>query len=212
MQSKKHKDLEAKLPKDVDQQVEPIKKQPVEPKTKDVQLDEEPIEEDEKNWEDIEENEDIEIDESTGVDLKTCLFCEHQSQNIEAKCEHMAKEHSFFIPDADCVSDLEGLLKFLGVKLGCYHVCLWCSSKCYPSLKAVQMHMFDKGHNKMKFEGDTLYEYADFYTYDKNENYSESDSDSNVSEEDEVERFVEDENYELCLPSGKFFFLFLDFI
>ena len=113
----------------------------------------------------------------------------------------MASEHSFFIPDSDCVSDLDGLLKFLGVKLGCYHVCLWCSTKCYPSLKSVQQHMFDKGHTKMKFEGETLYEYADFYNYNDNDYASDSDSEASESA-DEVDRFVEDDNYELCLPSG----------
>jgi pre-60S factor REI1 len=117
----------------------------------------------------------------------------------------MASDHSFFIPDHEKVSDLDGLLKFLGVKLGCYHVCLWCSNKCYPSLKSVQQHIFDKGHSKMKFEGDTLYEYADFYNYDnETENYESDSADSDASESilDEINRFVEDDNYELCLPSG----------
>lgn len=115
----------------------------------------------------------------------------------------MAKEHSFFIPDADYVSDLEGLLKFLGVKIGAYHVCLWCSSKCYPSLKSVQQHMFDKGHTKMKFEGDTLYEYADFYTYNDNNNEEYQSNDSVAgSDEEDVEEFIENDTYELLLPSG----------
>ena len=78
----------------------------------------------------------------------------------------MAKEHSFFIPDMEYVSDLEGLLKFLGIKVGVYHVCLWCSNRVYRDLSSVQKHMSDKGHQKMKFEGETLLEYADFYTYD----------------------------------------------
>jgi pre-60S factor REI1 len=81
----------------------------------------------------------------------------------------MAKEHSFFIPDMENVDDLEGLIKFLGVKLGAYHVCLWCSSKCYKDLASVQKHMQDKGHQKLKFEGETLLEYADFYSYEEGE-------------------------------------------
>jgi len=63
---------------------------------------------------------------------------------VEDKCEHMAKVHSFYIPDMEHVCDLEGLVKFLGIKIGVYHVCLWCSSKCYRDLQAVSKHMRDK--------------------------------------------------------------------
>lgn len=69
------------------------------------------------------------IDESKGIPLTECFFCDHKSNTVEEKCEHMAKLHSFFIPDMEHCTDLEGLLKFLGIKLGVYHVCLWCSGK-----------------------------------------------------------------------------------
>lgn len=111
------------------------------------------------------------------------------------------------------VSDLEGLLKFLGIKLGVYHVCLWCSSKCYRDLQSVQKHMFDKGHQKMKFEGETLLEYADFYTY---EGDATIDDEYDVAEDFDIKTisrisssFLDessdsngDESFELVLPSG----------
>lgn len=164
-----------------------------------------------KDWEDIGETE--EYDETKGIDLLTCFFCTHKSETAADKCEHMAREHSFFIPDFDYISDLEGLLKFLGVKLGVYHVCLWCSSKCYGSLDAVQKHMADKGHYRMKFEGETLLEYVDYYLYegdttidDEYDIINESDMNesrlSNASTRREVAAFLEDESYELVLPSG----------
>lgn len=118
----------------------------------------------------------------------------------------MAKEHSFFIPDMEYVSDLEGLLRFLGIKLGAYHVCLWCSNKVYRDLKSVQKHMIDKGHQKMKFEGDTLLEYADFYSYgeETDDEYDIVDnSDLNMSQlsifDDQI---LNNEGFELVLPSG----------
>jgi pre-60S factor REI1 len=125
----------------------------------------------------------------------------------------MAKEHSFNIPDIEHVSDMEGLLKHLGVKLGAYHVCLWCSSKCYRDLLSVQKHMIDKGHQKMRFEGETLVEYADFYAYDDQEDLDEDYDIVNQSDIHNESRFslvsnatdetsVFDENYELVLPSG----------
>lgn len=164
---------------------------------------------DENEWEDI-GDEELEFDETKIIPLTQCLFCEHKASTVEEKCEHMAKEHSFFIPDLDYVSDMEGLMKHLGMKLGVYHVCLWCSSKCYGDLLSVQKHMLDKGHTKMKFQGETLLEYADYYTYEGDttidEEYDIIDSDQfdstkNSSGLDEGGSLGEDA-FELVLPSG----------
>lgn len=220
-QSKKHKEIEAKSQSSVAKEATVSeKKEKIAAKTaaETLQLAKEDAiglappnqaevsDEDNNEWEDIADEEIVEYDESKGIGLNTCLFCELKCDSLESKVEHMAKEHSFFIPDYENVSDLEGLMKFLGVKLGVYHVCLWCSSKCYPSLKAVQQHMADKGHLKMIFEGDTLYEYADFYTYDGDEAAGDSASDEEMAEaeegDDEATQFLKSENYELVLPSG----------
>jgi hypothetical protein len=58
------------------------------------------------------------IDESTGIDVKTCFFCTYTGQSVEDKCEHMAKVHSFYIPDIEHVSDLEGkhLFNYIFIK------------------------------------------------------------------------------------------------
>lgn len=173
----------------------------------------------EQEWEDIAEGEDDDYDESNAIDVKKCFFCEHISGTVEEKCEHMALSHGFFIPDMDHISDLEGLMKHLGVKLGAYFVCLWCSNKCYADLLSVQKHMIDKGHQKMLFEGETLLEYADFYDYendvevDSNASYDMlNDSDLTVSggrlwKEDEISQSMassvfESEQFQLVLPSG----------
>lgn len=216
LQSNKHKELEAKLPK-VEESIndelkdaikstrkqQQIKAQELSnTKKEEIEVEEEVMDDGDGNWEDIQDEEILKnYDESKGIDLLTCLFCEHKSQSVEAKMEHMATKHSFFIYDSEYLTDLEGLLKYLGIKIGVYNVCIWCSSKCYSSLKAVQSHMLDKGHTKMKFEGDTLYEYADFYTYNDVEDNYESGSDVS-NEEEEAQNFVDNENYELVLPSG----------
>ena len=128
----------------------------------------------------------------------------------------MAKEHSFYIPSLDHVSDLEGLLKFLGIKLGVYHVCFWCSSKCYRDLLSVQRHMADKGHQKLKFEGDTLIEYADFYSFGDDDDEETIDDEydivnksalsesrlSKISSDEDNGDSYDEEMFELCLPSG----------
>jgi pre-60S factor REI1 len=173
---------------------------------------------DDKDWEDVGDNEDNDedmFDESQCIDLNTCLFCEHKSESCVAKCEHMAREHSFFVPDSEHVSDLDGLMKFLGTKVGAYHVCLWCSSKVYRDLGAVQKHMRDKGHQKIWFEGDTLLEYVDFYSFpgDEDDEYdivNQSTADMTVistftdgeGESGEAGGDPGDELFELVLPSG----------
>jgi len=74
--------------------------------------------------------------------------------------------------------------------------------------------MFDKGHLKVKFEGETLIEYADFYTFDGENTIDEYDvineSDMNESRlsklssayDDDQQTEVDDETFELVLPSG----------
>jgi len=176
------------------------------------------MEDDDPSWEDIGDEEMDEFDESNGIELNVCFFCDRKYDSVEAKLEHMAAEHSFFIPDMEHVSDMEGLLKFLGIKLGTYHVCLWCSSKCYRDLLSVQKHMLDKGHQKLRFEGETLLEYADYYEYEDDEdgtidddydivNRSDINNESRLSvmtnfSENEQGAAIGDENYELVLPSG----------
>ena len=81
--------------------------------------------------------------------------------------------------------------------------------------------MFDKGHQKMKFEGDTLIEYADFYTFDDEEDNETIDDEYDIvnksalnesrlskvsstsdDNDNDNEDSYESEIYELCLPSG----------
>ena len=71
---------------------------------------------DQLNWEDIDE--DAESSADKGIPLTDCLFCAAKLRSLEEKCEHMAAKHSFYIPDMAHVSDLEGLMRFLGVKVG----------------------------------------------------------------------------------------------
>ena len=59
------------------------------------------------------------------------------------------------------------LVFYTGEKVGEGHICLWCNekTKTFLSVKSVQQHMQDKGHCKMIFEGDAIFEYSDYYDY-----------------------------------------------
>lgn len=98
---------------------------------------------------------------------RDCLFCTHQSEDLVENLKHMSVAHSFFIPDTEYCTDIEGLLYYLGEKVANYYICLWCNDrgKTFYSLDAVRKHMVDKGHCQMLHEGVALAEYAEYYDY-----------------------------------------------
>lgn len=90
------------------------------------------IESDDDSWEEI---------EGTPVPINSCLFCSHESKDLEANLEHMSISHSFFIPDVEYCTDIEGLLDYLGSKVGEGMMCLWCNEKgkAFYNVLAVQV-------------------------------------------------------------------------
>uniref|UniRef100_H2YTM5 C2H2-type domain-containing protein n=1 Tax=Ciona savignyi TaxID=51511 RepID=H2YTM5_CIOSA len=158
-------------------------------------------EEEERSDGSEEEWEDISDDDMIGS--KECLFCCRKSSNVERNVAHMSRIHGFFIPELQYLTDLEGLLSYLGEKVGVGNVCLWCNEHghAFYSLKAVQAHMKDKGHMKMLSHGDASLEYADFYNFSAS--YPDLDSDNEDEELPPVDvDDGDDEDSELVLPSG----------
>uniref|UniRef100_H2YTM8 C2H2-type domain-containing protein n=1 Tax=Ciona savignyi TaxID=51511 RepID=H2YTM8_CIOSA len=176
----------------------------------------------EEEWEDISDD-DVTIGESSDDEIssqsestctdasslvgmigsKECLFCCRKSSNVERNVAHMSRIHGFFIPELQYLTDLEGLLSYLGEKVGVGNVCLWCNEHghAFYSLKAVQAHMKDKGHMKMLSHGDASLEYADFYNFSAS--YPDLDSDNEDEELPPVDvDDGDDEDSELVLPSG----------
>lgn len=140
-----------------------------------------------------------------------CLFSGARFPDIESCLEHMAEKYGFFIPELEYCVNLEGLLRYLGEKVGVGNVCLWCNEKgpAFQSLRAVRQHMINKGHCKMMVEGDAGMEYADFYDFRPSYPDYDGDNDDNDMElmsvddvdGDDVGIFGDTE-YELILPSG----------
>lgn len=164
-----------------------------------------------EEMEDIETDSEVESVESfgdeDGLGMEECLFCSLVGQSLEENLNHMTVKHGFFLPDAEYLTDLEGLITYLGQKVGFGNLCLWCNEKGkrFQSTQAVQKHMVDKGHCKMLHEGDTLLEYADFYDYrssypDHNPDAEDQDDDMETDEVNPEELAAE--GFELVLPSG----------
>lgn len=150
---------------------------------------------------DVEEVDSDEWDEEENpIVNNNCLFCSRHSANMIKNLKHMTLEHSFFIPDAEYVVDMKGLLTYLGEKVSQGFICLWCNDrgKTFYSVQAVQQHMQDKGHCKMLHEGEALAEYADFYDYSSS--YPDQ-QEQNAHEEVSIP-VLDGSDFQLVLPSG----------
>ncbi|XP_043204398.1 zinc finger protein 622-like [Amphibalanus amphitrite] len=156
---------------------------------------------DDLSVEEVDSDEWEEWDEGEGIPPSSCLFCPHASADLAANLRHMTQAHSFFVPDAEFVTDMEGLVTYLGQKVGEGFVCLWCNErgKHFTSVDAVQKHMRDKGHTKMLHEGEVLAEYADYYDYSTS--YPDgADADSEPLEPEQLNMHAD--GFQLVLPSG----------
>ncbi|GAB1299275.1 Zinc finger protein 622 [Apodemus speciosus] len=181
-------------------------------------------EEDDEDWEDVDsddglecenpavEDEDAEDAEAGerpplgAIPVTDCLFCPHHSCSLVKNVAHMTKVHSFFIPDIEYLSDLKGLIQYLGEKVGVGKICLWCNEKgkSFYSTEAVQAHMNDKSHCKLFTDGDAALEFADFYDFRSSyPDYKEGQDPAEI-EDLSSEKILEcdDETMELILPSG----------
>ena len=120
-----------------------------------------------------------------------CLFCNVESASMGFSLTHMSHAHSFFIPDAEYLIDMESLLSYLFALVSVFHECLFCgSSKTTKS--GVQDHMRGKGHCKIDF-GDDEHDLQQFYDFS-----------GDVDDEgDQPKTEVTLNEDELRLPSGK---------
>ncbi|KAF8070261.1 C2H2 type zinc-finger-domain-containing protein [Lyophyllum atratum] len=86
-----------------------------------------------------------------------CLFCPQKAPSLEDNLTHMSQAHSFFIPDADYLIDIHGLITYLGEKI---------AGREFRSLEAVQKHMVDKSHCKISYDSaDDRLEVSDYYDF-----------------------------------------------
>ncbi|ALC49329.1 CG6769 [Drosophila busckii] len=170
-----------------------------------MQMDDDEADDDDEDFEDIEE-EVVDSDEwekiaENPLTERDCLFCTEQSEDLVANLKHMSVAHSFFVPDTEYCTDIEGLIYYLGEKVANFFICLWCNDrgKTFYSLDAVRKHMVDKGHCQMLHEGVALAEYAEYYDYSAS--YPDNQEGMDIDEE-VVPDLLDGDEYQLVLPSG----------
>ena len=128
------------------------------------------------------------------LEITECLFCPHESKELENNLIHMSVKHGFFIPDLKYLVDVKGLISYLCEKVGVGYMCVWCNTKgkAFHCVEAVQQHMVDKSHCKLFFEDEVALEYSEYYDYSSSYPDGGQD-DSSLQTSDQLE---------LVLPSG----------
>ncbi|KAJ7647464.1 C2H2 type zinc-finger-domain-containing protein [Roridomyces roridus] len=124
----------------------------------------------------------------------SCLFCPHTSALFEDNLTHMSTIHSFFIPDAEYLVDLQGLISYLGEKIAVGNLCIYCNGKGreFRTLEATRKHMLDKSHCKIAYDSeDDRLEISDFYDFTSS--YPEETRKKKNNSEDETEDWEDEE-------------------
>lgn len=127
-----------------------------------------------------------------------CLFCPSTSPSLEENLTHMSLSHSFFVPDADYLVNLPGLITYLAEKIAVGNVCIFCNAKSreFRTLEAVRKHMTDKSHCKIAYDTeDDRLEISDYYDFSSSYPDEKSKNDSGRNPDDEWED-VEDDGVE----------------
>ncbi|KAG5519185.1 hypothetical protein PMAC_002273 [Pneumocystis sp. 'macacae'] len=153
------------------------------------------------------------ISKRTLLEITDCLFCILKFDTLDENLKHMKKAHSLFLPHQEYLTDLEGLIKYLGEKISIGNLCLSCE-KVGKNLNSIRQHMvckFDSisyNTEEQKLELSDYYDFKSSYFKDNNSSdwediLSDQDSKDDTSSIDsfEDENIMIDNNYELILPS-----------
>jgi pre-60S factor REI1 len=117
-----------------------------------------------------------------------CLVDGKQFDSVEENVQYMVKAYGLFIPEQEYLTDLEGLIAYLGEKVGLGNMCLYCNFQG-KSVHSVRSHMVDKGHVKLPYDSlDEKLEISDFYdftsSYGKAKTRRPKDEDKDIEDEE----------------------------
>lgn len=122
--------------------------------------------------------------ENPEIDPKQSLFDNHTSESVGGNLEYMQKAYGFFLPDQECLMDLEGLLGYCQEKIKLGHYCLYCE-KMFPTWQGCQNHMISKQHAKLRYEQGYWDELDPFYDF-RRENASFADGEPEKESKDNM--------------------------
>ncbi|CAE7645769.1 unnamed protein product [Symbiodinium pilosum] len=82
------------------------------------------------------------------------LFDRRHFTTVDKNLAYMWKTYSFFIPDREYCTNVEGLLEHLWLKCTVDCCCLFCNRR-FPDAASCRRHMLDKGHTRIGTEART---------------------------------------------------------
>uniref|UniRef100_A0A7S3PUX8 C2H2-type domain-containing protein n=1 Tax=Chaetoceros debilis TaxID=122233 RepID=A0A7S3PUX8_9STRA len=107
----------------------------------------------------------LEEEEVPEINPRQSLFDTHVSAGVQENIEYMYKKYGFFVPDAECLVDKEGLIGYCSEKIKLGHICLYCQ-RLFKTWRGCQEHMINTRHTKLRYEaGIDLHEYDPFYDF-----------------------------------------------
>jgi pre-60S factor REI1 len=160
-----------------------------------------------KPAENTENNAETKEEPKSNVSVNNCLFCNTTSNTFKQNMKHMARVHSFYIPDVEYLNDVKDLIEYLEEKVYTHNMCLYCNGRGrgFHTVEAVQGHMRDCSHCKIIYE-DNEEEYAEFYDferYNKDWNLAESAELGAEKKDGEAEQSGETKDKKDKEPVGK---------
>lgn len=130
------------------------------------------------------------IEGKESIPIHRSLFCSYESKDLESNLDFMKKTYGFIIPERDLCHNIEGLVSYLGEKIGIGNYSIW-NNKQFRSVQSCQQHMRDTGTCKMLWHGNE-FEYEDFYDLEAIFNKYEKQATSIKTADNGVEYVVGD--------------------
>ncbi len=148
------------------------------------------------NAEEVTESAEGEENFGTPIPLRECLFSNAgRFKSVKASMNFMLEEYGFYLPFVEYLIDLEGLLEYLGAKIGFAHMCIYCHKR-FRTTAAVQNHMRAMGHcmiNLLGPDGKEDTDLMEFWYFGTELEYEEDEDADEDEEEEEEEEEEEDE-------------------
>lgn len=94
-----------------------------------------------------------------------CFITGKEFATVEENVQNLWKTYSLFIPEKDFLTDLTGLMTYLGEKVGLGNMCLYCNFEG-RSLESIRDHMIAKSHIKIPYESvEDKLEISEYYNF-----------------------------------------------
>lgn len=103
--------------------------------------------------------------EAVKIPPNVCFVDGKEFETVEQNVEYMERTYGLFIPEKEYLTDLKGLIGYLGEKIGLGKMCLYCNYEG-RNIEGVRQHMRAKQHVKIPYETtEQKLEISDYYDF-----------------------------------------------